>query len=68
MTIAEATAVYPGEWIFMEITRDGRNDREIAGVVVDHNPRRSALTATEIETIKRRAGQAVGFATFFGVP
>jgi hypothetical protein len=68
MTIAEATAVYPDEWIFMEITRDGRNDREIAGVVVAHSPRRSDLTEIEIETIKRRPAGVVGFSTFFGVP
>jgi hypothetical protein len=68
MTVEEATAAYPDEWIFMEITRDGRTDREIAGVVVAHSPRRSDLTAIEIETIKRRPAGVVGFSTFYGVP
>jgi hypothetical protein len=68
MTVEEATAAYPGEWIFMQFTRDGRNDRELAGVVVAHSPRRSDLTEIEIETIKSRPTGVVGFSTFFGVP
>ena len=68
MTVEEATAAYPGEWIFMLITRDGRNDQEIAGAVIAHSPRRSALTATEIETMRRPPPEAVGFSTFFGMP
>jgi len=68
MTVEEATAAYPGEWIFMQFTRDGRNDRELAGVVVAHSPRRADLTDVEIETIKRRPPGVVGFSTFFGVP
>ena len=41
--MAEVERAYPNEWILLEITRDARDYRRIAGRLLAHGPVRSAL-------------------------
>jgi hypothetical protein len=42
-TMAEIEREYPDEWILLEITRDNRDYRRVAGRLLAHSPDRSAL-------------------------
>jgi hypothetical protein len=41
--MAEVERMYPNEWILLEITRDARDCRRVAGRLLAHSPDRSAL-------------------------
>src|SRR3954452_1969577 len=43
VTIAEIERDYPNEWILLEITRDNRDYRRVAGRLIAHSADRSAL-------------------------
>ncbi len=42
-TITEIEREYPDEWILLEITRDNRDYRRVAGRLLAHSPDRAAL-------------------------
>lgn len=66
MTVNEAAEAYPGEWILMMVTEHDERQHPVAGIVVVHDRRRSALVEPTIAFCKRPPPEARGFYTFSG--
>ena len=43
VTVAEIERQYPDEWVLLEITRDHKHHRRVAGRLLAHSPDRDAL-------------------------
>jgi hypothetical protein len=66
VTINEAAEAYPDEWIFFKITEYDEHQHPVAGTVIAHDRRRSALTEIEITVVKNPPSDALGFMTYVG--
>ena len=43
VTVAEIERQYPDEWVLLEITRDRKDHRRVAGRLIAHSPERADL-------------------------
>jgi hypothetical protein len=69
MTINEAAAAYPDEWIFMLVTEEDEHGRSTAGKVLLHNRSRKKLaddTVALLKDVRKAPPDALAFDTYKG--
>lgn len=66
MTIDDAAAAYDGEWILLELTEIDDQQNPVAGIVVEHHPKRSGIQPAVMRVIASPSPTAKGYYVFSG--
>jgi hypothetical protein len=64
LSVDEAIARHPNEWIFMQVTREDDHHAPSHGVVLAHHPKRGIIQRSIMRIIAHRKGDEVYYLTF----
>lgn len=67
VSVDEAVALYPDEWIFMQVTSHDGYHAPSSGVILAHHPKRHIIQRSIMKTIAKRKGDEVYY-LFEGYP
>ena len=68
LSVDEAIARYPNEWVFMQVTETDERDAPVRGVLLAHHPKRGILQRSIMKAIANRGDEQTRYYVFQAFP
>ena len=68
LSVDEAIARYPNEWVFMQVTETDGLDAPVRGVLLAHHPKRGILQRSIMKAIAKRGEEQTRYYVFQSFP